>query len=76
MTSDGSGQAVMRTTNLRLYPGAHVRLNVAWIAAERRFPQGSAGFIRGWGHDNRPQVEFDSDPGLFVSVSEDALRAV
>ena len=73
--NDSPDQAVMRTTNLRLYPGAHVHLNVAWIAAERRFPQGSAGVIRGWGRDNKPQVEFDSDPGLFVSVSEDALRA-
>lgn len=66
----------MRATNLRLYPGAHVRLSMAWIVAERRFSQGSAGVIRGWGRDNRPQVEFDSEPGLFVSVSEDALQSI
>jgi hypothetical protein len=68
------GQA--RPYSVRLYPGAQVRLNTAWLAGGLRLEQGSRGWIRGWSKDNRPQVEFDQAPGRFVAVDEQVLVAV
>lgn len=68
--------ATPRPYSVRLYPGARVRLSNAWMAGELRFSAGSLGWIRGWGKDNRPQVEFDNARGQMISVAEESLVAI
>lgn len=64
-----------RAYSMRLYPGARIRLNSAWIVGGLHLSIGAHGYIRGWGRDNRPQVEFDAAPGQLVSVDERYLAA-
>lgn len=76
MDDSGFGPGQTRIHSMRLYPGARVRLNRTWTDGEDQYARDEAGLIRGWSRDNRPQVEFDSAPGIFVTIDEDALRAI